>query len=556
MNISLEEHSATHKEQISFLRLINIASWSMLLGSTVFQLVFFPEVENIAAIIAVYFSWFLVTKVWLQPRMLNTYLISSFMIICFVLSRFYLPLIFTTIENKPLIFNLELPEEVFLHGVLALLIIGLAHGIYIFIMNSTPTRSLSLMEKIGFFTPPSHVQLWIMALIGTASSLYVYFFFPEIGGEVTGDPTGKLFQALVPFTYAPFFIPLSKLYGNNEKMSKSFIPMILAYSALMLAISIGRNSRGAFMIGLTNPVFAYGLGLMLAVFHAKIFTFKNFAIAGVILFGVTGPLSDLATAMLVVRDQKKDVTATELISQTLETFNDKDAIRQRREFDLSQTFDPDWDEHYMDNIFTARFANIKFADLNLVTYHRLGENDPDMQEFSLEQVLAIFPDPVIKMFGFDIDKTVVLSMSFGDFQYVLSGGVGTPTAFRVGNFSGTGMATFGWWYLAILGVICIPCFYLNDKFFRPSTVVVASDGTKTFTPFKLSFCAVLALTHYYYFFDLESVVSGVTYLIRGYLQILLLYLIVFHISRAAAAVLPSTRKSVRSRIPAQQGQHI
>jgi hypothetical protein len=397
---------------------------------------------------------------------------------------------------------------------------------------------------MGFFNPPSHLQLWIMGIFGMASSFYVYFTAPDIGREVTGAASDKLLQGLGPFAYAPFFIPLSIMFGNNQKPSKTFIPMILMYSAMLFAISIGRNSRAGFILGLTTPAFAYALGLLLGVFKTKILTFKNVAAGAFILYILTGPLSDLGVAMLIARDKNnKDITAMEQIDKTLEAFADEQALEARRKSDLANDVgDFDWDERYLDNLFTARFANIKFNDASLVTYSKVGPFDPDMQDFSRDQLVATLPDPIIKMFGFDVDKEVVLSLSFGDFLYILSGGYGQPEGFRVGHIAGTGMAAYGWWYLLLFGLVVIPIFYLNDRFFRRKTGQSLASAERPEEKFMFSFCGVLALTSFFQFLLFESVIIGATYLIRGWIQIVILYWLMFHSSRILAGIVQGRKR--------------
>jgi hypothetical protein len=517
-------------------------SWVILFLAIIYQLIFFSEITNIIAMTAVVFAWLITTKIWLRRRMLETYLISSFSIIGFAAAQFYFPLLFTTLENKPLIYNLELPEQVFLHSTACLLIFVVAHAIYRSLMESTPNKSFSLLGKAGFFDPPTHLQLWIMGMFGMVSSFYVYFTNPEIGQEITGDPSDKLLAGLVPFTYAPFFIPISKLYGNHEKTPRGFTLMILVYAVFLFAISIARNSRGAFIFGLTNPAFAYGLGLLLGVFTTQVFTVRNFAVVGLVVWLLMGPFTDLGPAMLIVRGTRTDIPPAELIASTLEALDDKKAIEARKAEDKMEPMDFDWDERYLDNLFTARFSNIKFNDSNLITYSKVGEYDPDMQEYSLDQLLATLPDPVIKLFNLDVDKDIVLALSFGDYLYVVSGGYGTPNGYRVGNVAGTGMATFGWWYLALFGLVVIPCFYLNDKFFRKK---MGADLASAQTPeerFQFSFCGVLALTIFFQFLLFESVVNGATYLIRGWIQLVFLYILMFHSSRLLSNIVAGRKR--------------
>jgi len=227
----------------------------------------------------------------------------------------------------------------------------------------------------------------------------------------------------------------------------------------------------------------------------------------------------------------KDVTPGELLMLTLETMEDKKALEAKAQEDRNEQLDFDWDERYLDNLFTARFSNIKFNDSNLITYSKVGQYDPDMQDFSLDQLLVSLPDPVLEKLGFDVDKELVLQLSFGDYMYILSGGYGTQGGLRSGHVAGTGMATFGWWYLLILGLVVVPIFYLNDKFIKAKNPKTENLEESQGEGIKLSFCGILLLTSFFQFLLLESVVQGGTYLIRGWLQIVLLYFLVFHFSR-------------------------
>jgi hypothetical protein len=524
-----------------------MSSWGILLATAVYQIIFYSDIINIVAIAAVIFAWIITSKIWLDVKMLELYPISSFMILGYVSSQFYFPLLFTTLENKPLINNLELPEQVFLHTTLCLLVLVFAHAHYRFLRRFSLNRSVSIYKRLGLFDPPSHLQVWVIGFIGMAASYYVFFNSPEIGREVTGAAGDKFVQGLAPFAYAPFFIPLCRLYGSKEKIHKGFLFMIICYTILLFGISIARNSRGAFIFGLTTFAFAYALALFLGVYKTKIITVKNIVIVTVIGWLFLGPFTDLGTAMLIVRGSRQDIPPAQLISMTLETLSDKEALKARADEDKTELADYDWDERYLDNIFTSRFSNLKFNDNSLITYSRLGQYDPDMQQFSMDQLIAALPDPVIRLFDLDVDKEAVLSLSIGDYLYVLSGGSGAAGGFRVGHLAGTGMATFGWWYLLVLGILSLPVFYLNDKLFRRKKGIELEQAQVPGDRFQFSFCAILALTFYFQFFLIESVTHAGTYLIRGWIQMIVLYVVIFHLSRILC--IPFSRKRRRLQLP-------
>ncbi|MDH4091108.1 MAG: hypothetical protein OEV74_11065 [Cyclobacteriaceae bacterium] len=488
------------------------------------------DITNIVMVACVAMAWLMFTKTFFRPKIIMNYSLSFFMIFAFTSTQFYLPLLFTTLEGKPLIYNLEMPDQVFLHSFASLIVLTLAHGVYRFLLKIPVKNRFPLLTKIGFFIPPTHFQLFLMGAVGILAQYYVFFMSPDVGWEVTGSASDKLIQGLIPFSYAPFFIPFGKLYGNNERVSKIFIPLLLIFTVALFAVSVGRNSRGAFMLGFASIGFAYGLGLLLGVFKTRIFTWRNAFIVGISVWLLIGPIADLGTAMVIVRGDREDVSAEELLALTLETFGDKDAIRKRRQEDKSESFEIDWDERYLDNIFTARFANIKFNDMSLVQQAKLGTHEPNMFDRSVDYILGSLPEPFLDIFNVDVDKETVYGMSLGDYLYRIAGGQGYIEGFRTGHFAGTGMTAFGWWYLLLLGIGIIPVFYLFDVFLMKTRDPNSPDQSGN-QKIQFSFCVIMGLTSIFHFLGFESVVSLATFLIRGWIQMVLLYFAVFQFSR-------------------------
>ena len=526
-----EESNQTHLElQLgkTFIRTVKRWSWAVFGACTLYQFVFFPEITNIVMIGAVALAWLIMTKIFLQQETLRSYALSSLVVIGFTGTQFYFPLVFTTLEGKSLVYNLELPETVFLHSLAGLLVLILAHKIYRLFNKLSFRRSFSILEMAGLYTPPTDSQLWLMGAIGMGATVYVYFTNPDIGWEVTGAAGGKFLQGLIPFTYAPFFIPFGKLYGRTQPASKTQTPKLIAYTLILFVLAIGRNSTGTFVLGFTAIAFSYFLGLLLGMFETRIISRRNIAIALVGTWVLLGPLADLRTAMVLVRGERLNISANELIPLTIDTYLDKEAIRAQRKIDISEVIESDWDEHYLDNDYTARFANLKFNDASLLMAEVVDKYDPDMLTYSVDYMLGLLPNPFVRALKLDIDKDFIYSLSIGDYLYMTAGGYGEIASFRTGHFAGTGMATFGWWYLFILGIIIVPIFFLFDKFAKKK--VVQEDGLQR-TSLQFSFCGILAITSIFLFLSNESVIIIINFLIRGYLQLILLYSCLFHVTR-------------------------
>lgn len=511
--------------------------WIVLLSCSVLQLVLFWSVANTIAVLCVIFAWAIVSNEILRPAVLKNFPLSSFIILGFTCTQLYFPLLFTLLEGKPIVFNLDFPVDVFVHSLMALLVLVGAHYLYRQLYHHQGTRGTlrSLMIRGRFFTPPSDLQMWLMGLLGLAAMYYVHFYSPSVGHEVSG--TGdKFIQGMIPFTYAPFFIPFGKLYGRPPQNIRRVIPLLLGFTALLLIVSLGRNSRGAFMIGFASVGFAFGLGLLLGVFKNQLFTLRNVLVVVGTVWLLTGPVADLGTAMVMVRGLRGDIDRSVLIDRTLETFNDKQAIAAFHA--LRKNKSTNWDEHYMDNIFLARFSNLKYNDVSLADAAKIGEQDAAMFHFSLDRFWSSLPGPVLQWLALDVDKETVNAASFGDYLYYRAGAAMSALGgFRTGHFSGTGMAAFGWWYLLILGILMVPAFYLNDLFFirlRPT------DGvSETTSPNELRFSlgGLMGLTFIFLFLPQESVVMVGAFLLRGWLQQVVLYWLVFHLTYRVGTLL-------------------
>ena len=520
----------TRNYESAFLHNSIRSGWIVLILCSIIQVILFASLVNLLCVFAVILGWLVLTKVFLRTSMFSAFPFSTFLITAFVSTQFYFPLIFTTLEGKSLVINLELPEQVFFHSLAGLTALALAHAFYRWLSKLSERRSFSIPATLGFFTPPTHFQMWAMGFIGIGATAYAYFTGSAFADNVTGSPFDKLVQALMPFSYAPFFIPFGKLYGNEQQQSTNrLVIYLLLFAVALFAVSIGRNSRGAFMFGFTSVAFGYILGLLLGAFDPQIITFRNVFFVGILVWLLVGPIADIGTAMVIVRGERADLSGGELLDRTLETYFDKEAIVQRRLDDNNDVGDPDWDERYLDNIFLARFSNIKFNDMSLVQFSKLSKYDPDMLNYSMDFLLCQLPDPLLHAFSIDVDKESVLSISFGDCIYLLAGGHGTPGGFRSGHFAGTGMATFGWWYLLILGVSMVPVFWLFDMFYMNKKSKI-SDQVDGFNG-QFSFCGVLYLTQIFQFLPTESVVNIVAFLFRGYIQLVFLYLLIFHLTR-------------------------
>ncbi|MHA4847144.1 hypothetical protein ACX0G7_23460 [Flavitalea antarctica] len=530
-------------QQARFLSNFKRWTWIILLLSALCQLVFFFSAANLFGVVCVLIAWKLTELSVLNAPSLNRYPLSATVILGYSLTQYCLPCVFTLLEKKPLVYNLDLPYSVFIHSFFALLILLSAFELYK-VMRSRKQASFALTQKalikINAFTAPGSLQLWLIGFFGLLGIIGTYYTGTRYGLEDhERGGAAKLFQALIPFAYTPYFIPLRSLFDYSEKKYKAPVLMLVLYTLLLILIGVGGNHRSLFMTGLTTAGIAYFLGLLLGKFNLRVFNLKAVVPGLIALWFVTGPLANLGTAMVMVRSMRADVSGTDLLEQTLEVSQNERMLARFKATSPKEVVD--WDEDYFDNIFLARFCNLKFNDEGLKQSERIGKVDRKMQEYSIARIWSIFPLPVLQALDIEIDKEQVISGSFGDYLFDRAGGSNAIGGFRTGQFASTGMASFGWWYLAILFIGVIPIFYCFDIFVLR---MKSSDGISMKTIISLPGLVPITLT--FMFFSLstasESVVNTFSYLLRAWPQTLIIYIILFFVSKKVSLLLSPAKR--------------
>lgn len=500
-------------------------SWVILLAASVTQIVFFWSEDLLIAILFSAISWKLFVSYFLRENILQKFPLSTLLVAGFVVTQLYFPIVFTTLEAKSAVNNLLMPNEVFLHTTLSFWALLIAHIAYTYIGRGVSQSLRSALLYTNFFRSPSNMQVWLMGIIGLSVMTVGYFTGDTKGLQVPDTVLGKVLWGLTNFAYAPYLILVGQLYGNNTKITKKTLIALSLYTILVFAASIARNSRGAFVFGFTSLGIAYGISLLLGIYNVqkvKLFTTRNFLIGALAVWLLTGPIADLGIAMALVRGSRSEVSSTKLLEMTLETYQDKSAIDALKKIDIREQLD--WDERYLDNIFLARFCNLKFCDSSLLLAAKVGENDESILNRTIDSMLSALPEPILAALNLDVNKKEARNGSIADYLFYKSGAnadvIGT---FRVGHFSGIGLATFGWVYLLLLCVTIIPIYIIFDSYTGLFQSNVKSQKPRTI----FSFCGLLILTSIFHFLPSESVTVNISYLLRNWPETIILYFLVF-----------------------------
>jgi hypothetical protein len=454
-----------------------------------------------------------------RPRRLYRYPLSTLVALGFGVTLQLGPLLFTAIERNSITFNLLFPVPTFGHGVLTSLACLLAHTIY----RQTPWLRLlraavqRALLQLKLFQPLRTPEVVAMGMLGVFALAFTTWFpgFAEASAALGKFIQGYQFFSIIPVAF------LMQAFGSQVPASASPpsrkpLVLFLLFMALIMLVSLSRNARSTFVV----PVACLFLGLGLQWLYGQIRLRLGAVLAVGLAIVVLLPLAtDMATAMVMVRGQRGDVSPAELLDQTMAQFQDRQAITRYRLATAELEVTSDWSAIYVSNLFLSRFANAKLPDNSLENADRLTPAQRnEMAAFHGWRLLAILPRPVLALLGVPEEiKKEVTSFSFGDKLYFLASGyqyaLGT---FRTGHFFGTGMAGFGFGYLVILVLGLSLVFPLLD-----AHALVVSGGSLT-TPL-ISAVAFTQLIGWFTFSNSESVADVLAFPLRGFIEPVLLF---------------------------------
>lgn len=497
--------------------------------AVILQIIFFFTTANIVGSFIVLLTWCLVNNIVLKAYNIRKYTFSCFILLGFYFTQFGLPVIFTLLEGKALIFNLNYPVSVFIHSFLAFLVLLSAFNLYKNHINFIRKSLTTLLQKWKIYEIPTKGQFWIIGILGLASIVLQKVIFGGFGEAKHTSEFLSFLTGIQPYSYLPLLLMFPAVFSNRENYQKLKVPpvLIIAYIAILVVLGIMANSRGLFMQGITIVGLVYFLGLIAGRLDFQILKARNVLIVFAGIWLITGPLSDLGTAMVSVRGIRGDIPPKLLMEETFHTYQDKEALRVYRK--LADNNVQDWDERYFDNIFLSRFSNLKFSDASLHQAFQINNPDGQMQEIVYDKYLSVFPQPLLNLLDVPLNKNFYTNASFGDFLYMRNSGTGYG-GHRTGNFLGMGLASFGWWYLGILFIGAVLLFNFIDSF------VLYKNGS-----YQLSVIGLLSILFCFTYFGIstpsESVTSVFHYITRGWIETVLLYILLLWIAKRLSAVL-------------------
>lgn len=355
------------------------------------------------------------------------------------------PLIGISVAGNSLASSLLHPVDVYLHRFIFALVLICSHELvhsFLFRALYGAMSRLGARVKTNILIPASFV--WGIGIIGFAAHLIKHLNLP-VELVKTLDGFGFLL-------WAPFVLLLPPY--SYQRPRRLLYWSLGGFYILQVGVSLAGNSRMA-MIGPIAVIAAawmvtFLMGLI--VVNGKLIV--RFCIIGIVAILIGSQLRDVSTAILIERASRDDRGMGDQLSATLDRFLDKELLRRyRKEIEFENQYlsaTDDWKENYLNNDFIDRFIQIRVDDNSFDRVFAYSEQSKsDLKTVSWHKVLALFPDPLLRLFNVQIDKLQLNSYSTGDLIEVLSGR-GETGYFRTGSVVAHAYALFGWWYPLIL----------------------------------------------------------------------------------------------------------
>ncbi|WP_332740965.1 hypothetical protein [Hydrogenophaga sp.] len=412
--------------------------------------------ENLASA-SIVFASSMVVLLYLQwTPALQTHPLSTFAVFGFGVTTQLGALLGQTAYWTSLADNLRVPMATFalLAGFQLLALI--AHTGYRWLMPSPAADQGSLprqiVQKLGLYDTPTTGVLWFMGYVGLIA------FLLGAGREGT---FGKVMQGLTFLTWAPFLIPMYLIQlGDSYTSLRKQWPYLLFFAGLVVLLGLAANARQVMLSGFVTIALFALLGALRSATAVSGKRVLKLGVLGLVLAALAIPLSDLATAMVVARKVRGNVSAVQMVMETFYYFQRPEALAEQNEEQRNATRGK-YDEHYFENPLLARLVETKFHDNSFYFVSTFSQSDTELlAETTADMFWVALPEPLIKRLGVDIDKKA-FEFSIGDYLSHLSQG-GPLGSRRTGSMLAQGVALLGAGFAVVYIAFCLVTFAMID----------------------------------------------------------------------------------------------
>lgn len=452
------------------------------------ELAFFYSPANLYGCLSLLYGWFLVAFFVFKREFILRYPLPTIAVFSLGIYYYFLPIVVTLLEGKPLTFNFQVPFLTFTNQIISITVIVLSFRIAIKLYR--PGCLLNrLWNKVGYMSVLNEKQIWIMGCIGLLCLLsMVASQGQDREFQGTGNTMEIITQSLSLFSLSPICLYFKSLYGDRTQThSKSFVKY---YIIILVVVGMASTRRTLIF----NSVFTIMLIYFFLVLYKnkKIMSGKNFIICLAVFYLAFGPIADLAAAMILNRQSVYSSSAGNTLESVWQLYNDKERLRTTYDFFMASLGNGGdnsngWSEYYVNNIFLDRFCNLRTIDGTLYNAQKAGFGCYEGSKYYESYWITQLPSFMANMLDLkkDFQGTAVDHMVVSNFagnRYSLFG-------FKVGGETGIGLWMFGYLYYFLAFFTYIVVFYFLCSFvnIKGATLIIPLPILVTFRLFWMYF---------------------------------------------------------------------
>lgn len=473
------------------------------------EVFFFFSVENIFACIIMLSVWFLYKNHIFSKDTIANYPLITLTLLAMIMFYYFLPIVVTLVERKPVTYNLDSPYLTFVYQFFYAISL---FGAFFWFKKNNGVKLSNFLDKFGFYYIPTAKGIWILGIVGLLSMA-----FSNGHSNIEAQDRSSLDRFFEGFTfmcYAPliFFSIPSELKDRIKKQNKF---LLFGYVVVLLILAVLTNRRHYLFAYVLTPLLLIFVNIIVErrEFHIKTSNVIVIILSSYLLFG---PVTDFCLAMFVQRALVYDIKGKDLWDATIKTYNDKDALESMyRWFSEEQASLSSfgYTEYYVDNILLNRLCNLKPID-NSVTYTTkidCATGNSFMQQKLVEKIEYLLPSPVLKLVDPNFEKFKEASYGFHDYLINVANKV-SGGGYRVGGDSGIAYATFGIFAPILVILFYGLFFYVINAFWNSNYLSI------------YAICKVFEV--FYIFQSNHGFMDDINMLLRFFPQEILLYLII------------------------------
>lgn len=467
-----------------------IQSWviRLLIIACLCEMLFFYSPANLYGCLTLLYGWILISTLVFKRKYIQKYPLPTIAVFSLGFCYYFLPIIITLLEGKPLTFNFQVPYLTFSNQILNVTIIVLAFRVSIKLYKPNCLIN-KIWNKIGYMSVLTEKQIWVIGFLGLAALISIV---AGQGQEQEYQNTGNMLEIIIRsvsvFSIAPVCLYFKHLYG--DKTTTKTKKYVKYYIIILVVIGMATTRR----VLIFNSVFTILLiTIFLAIYNnKKFFSRKNIIISLVLTYLVVGPLADMSMAMILNRQSVYSSSASKTLEDVWKLYNDKEKLRTTYEYFMA-TLDNGgdneygWSEYYVNNIFLDRFCNLRTIDGTLYNAQKAGfgcyEGGKYYENFWINEL----PSFITKALGLkkDFQGSATDHMVVNNF----SGNRYTLFGFKVGGDTGIGLWMFGYSYYWIAFLTYIIVFYFLCSFvnFKGSLLLIPLPILMSFRLYWLFF---------------------------------------------------------------------